>query len=508
MDESGESVTNNERLLAMSDKEQGIYTHILKYIGVFGGVQGLSIIIGVLRNKLVAVLLGPAGMGLVSLFNTMLNFISQATSFGISFSAIRTMSELYDAGKPEELNNYVKVVRSWTLFTALLGILTCLVLSQLLNHFIFDNEDHLYDILMLSPVVGMTAITGGEMAILKAIRQLRQMALVQLLAVLSMLLFSVPLFYYFGFRGIIPVFLFTSLANMLITLRCSCRLFPLAWQSNFFGEGMGMVKLGIAFTLAGIMGSAAEMIVRSYLNVCGGSDVVGLYNAAYMLCITYAGVVFSAMETDYFPRLSGVNHHVADVNKMVNQQIEVALLLVSPMLCTLIIALPLLVPLLYADTFLPLISMAQIALLAMYMRAITLSVSYVMLAKGDSIAYLSMESVYDLLLVLFVLFFYQRLGFVGTGVALVVLYFVDMLLLLLFTRYRYHIRLSKQVFLTLLMQLPIGVAAYIVARSFSDYAYWLSGILLALLSLTLTLITLHRKTKLWNALKSKFLRHG
>ena len=171
MDESGESVTNNERLLAMSDKEQGIYTHILKYIGVFGGVQGLSIIIGVLRNKLVAVLLGPAGMGLVSLFNTMLNFISQATSFGISFSAIRTMSELYDAGKPEELNNYVKVVRSWTLFTALLGILTCLVLSQLLNHFIFDNEDHLYDILMLSPVVGMTAITGGEMAILKAIRQ-------------------------------------------------------------------------------------------------------------------------------------------------------------------------------------------------------------------------------------------------------------------------------------------------------------------------------------------------
>ena len=68
---------------------------------------------------------------------------------------------------------------------------------------------------------------------------------------------------------------------LLITLRCSCRLFPLAWKSNFFGEGMGMVKLGIAFTLAGIMGSAAEMIVRSYLNVCGGSDVVGLYNAAY-----------------------------------------------------------------------------------------------------------------------------------------------------------------------------------------------------------------------------------
>ena len=45
------------------------YSHILKYTSLFGGVQMLNILIGLVRNKLVAVLLGPAGMGLVALFS-------------------------------------------------------------------------------------------------------------------------------------------------------------------------------------------------------------------------------------------------------------------------------------------------------------------------------------------------------------------------------------------------------------------------------------------------------
>lgn len=71
------------------------YTHVLKYAGIFGGVQGLNIIIGLVRNKLIALLLGPAGMGLASLFNTAINFISQATNFGISFSAVKHLSLIH-----------------------------------------------------------------------------------------------------------------------------------------------------------------------------------------------------------------------------------------------------------------------------------------------------------------------------------------------------------------------------------------------------------------------------
>ena len=100
----------------------GGYLHILKYTGLFGGVQGLNVLIGIVRNKLVAVLLGPPGcLVLFSLFNTTVRFISDSTNFGLSMSAVRNISEDYDRKDEEKLKEGITLVRSWSLLTALLG---------------------------------------------------------------------------------------------------------------------------------------------------------------------------------------------------------------------------------------------------------------------------------------------------------------------------------------------------------------------------------------------------
>ena len=130
------------------------------------------------------------------------------------------------------------------------------------------------------------------------------------------------------------------------------------------------------------------MLIRSYLNVTGDLDVLGLYNAGYMLTITYAGMVFSAMEADYYPRLSAVQHDIEATNETVNRQMKVSMLLISPMLAALIIALPLLVPMLFSPQFNPVVGMAQVAALAMYMKVLTLPVAYITLARCYSLSYL------------------------------------------------------------------------------------------------------------------------
>ena len=143
------------------------YSHILKYTGIFGGVQGLNIVIGLVRNKFVALLLGPTGMGLTSLFNSTLTFMSQATSLGISFSAVKHISGIIDSGDEAAIAHYIKVVRAWSLVTAVLGTVLCALLGPLLSDYTFSWGDHTLHFILLAPVVGMLAITGGETAILK-----------------------------------------------------------------------------------------------------------------------------------------------------------------------------------------------------------------------------------------------------------------------------------------------------------------------------------------------------
>jgi len=240
--------------------------------------------------------------------------------------------------------------------------------------------------------------------------------------------------------------------------------------------------------------------------------VVGLYNAGFMLTVTYAGMVFSAMETDYFPRLSAVNGDVAATNLTVNRQIEVSLLIVSPMLAALIIALPVLIPLLFSAKFLPMVGMAQVAVFSMYVKAVSLPVSYVTLAKGDSVGYMVLEAVYDVVLVLLIVFGYRHWGLFGTGIALSLSYLFDLLLVGAYAYLRFHYRLSTLVLQYAAIQFSLGVAVYIVTLIDNPLIYWSLGLLLCLVSLLISVYILHQKTSLWASLmkklKDRFHRHA
>ena len=298
-----------------------------------------------------------------------------------------------------------------------------------------------------------------------------------------------------------------ALSAMLLTIRHSYRLYPLQMggTKGVLGEGMGMIRLGVAFVLAGILGSGAEMLVRSYLNVAGNLDIVGLYNAGFMLTITYGGMVFSAMETDYFPRISAVSRHRKKMRDTVNRQIEVSLLIVSPMLVGLMVFMPIVIPLLFTVDFLPVVAMAQVAVFSMYVKAVSLPISYLTLARGDSLAFLLIEAVDDVLLVVFMIIGYKQWGLFGTGVALTASYVVDAIIIYFYTFLRYGYQFSTPVLQIIAIQLPIGIVAYMAAFNASTFAYWLSGSLLCLASLGISVYILRQKTSLWSKLKEKYL---
>jgi O-antigen/teichoic acid export membrane protein len=49
----------------------------------------LNIIISIVRTKLIAVFIGPAGMGIISLLNSAINIISGVSGLGIETSAVK-----------------------------------------------------------------------------------------------------------------------------------------------------------------------------------------------------------------------------------------------------------------------------------------------------------------------------------------------------------------------------------------------------------------------------------
>lgn len=497
------------RIVDMKNHSSDSYKHTLKYTSLFGGVQGLSILIGMIRNKLVALILGPAGMGLVSLYNTTITLISTATSLGMSMSGVKKVSETYeDENDSARLDDVVRLVRSLSFVTAVLGLLVCLLFSRILSMLTFGDYNHTWAFVALSPMVGMMAVITGELAIMKGARMLRQIAKVSIFNVVAALVISVPLFYYYGWDGIIPSFLLLTLSQLVFTLKFSCRCFPwhitLKW--HFVSKGKGLFKLGIAFVLAGVFGTGADFLIRLFLNNAGNLDAVGLYNAGYMMTMVYGGLVFSAMETDYFPRLSAVpTDAVVERNDVVNKQIEVSLILISPMLTVFMTFLPIILPMLFSSKFIAVLPMVQVTVLALYMRAMKLPLSYISLARGDSKSFLFLEGAYAVVVFALVSLMFVLFGLTGTGYALLLTSVLDFIMLTVYTYYKYKYVMSRGVALQAVLMLPLGIMACVASQTLHGIGYWTVGISVSVVSFSVSFFFLHKKTHLMSALKKKLL---
>ena len=176
--------------------EDTSYDHVLKYTGVFGGVQVLSMLIAAIRNKLAAMWLARAGMGFFMMFSNISAFVSSATNAGIPLSAVRNISELLETGDNREVESYVVTIRTWSLWTAFLGALVCVLLAPAISFFAFDGSlEYAMHVALLAPMVFATAVTNGEISILKGTRKLKRVAVITAVSALFTLVSVLPFFY-------------------------------------------------------------------------------------------------------------------------------------------------------------------------------------------------------------------------------------------------------------------------------------------------------------------------
>lgn len=490
----------------MKENANRQYRQIVKYIGYFGGVQGLNILAALVRNKVVAVLLGPIGLGLISLYNTAVKLIGDTTNLGIPVSSVRYLSECQE--EPDRCR-MVATVRLWSLLTAALGAVVCCVLVPFFRLFYFSTEMRFAEFLWLVPVVALTAVTAGELSILKGLQRMHEVATQSVVNAMLSLVVTLPLFWLLGNEGILPALVAAAVAASVTVLWFSLRVYPYRLPRSFrqaISAGGGMVRLGVAFVIAGAMGSGVEFAVRAFIANSGTLADVGLYNAGYVVTVTYASIVFMSMETEYFPRLSAVNHDEEACNATINRQIEVSVLLLAPLLVAFMLLLPFVIHVLYSSMFLPALGMIRFGVVAMLLRAVMLPMEYMSLAKGRPWIYLLTEGVYDIAAVGAVVAGYSLWGIDGAGAGLLVAAVFNCVIDFVACRHYYRYRIAKKSVKMFSVQILPLIASYFVSVFCTGALQWVLGVALFGMSAAISYRVLERESGLMTAIINKFKR--
>lgn len=420
--------------------------NIAKYILAFGSVQGLNIAIGVVRTKLVALLLGPNGMGIMSLYNSAVQMVQSISYLGLDKSGVPSISKAYETGKTEDLLASVKMVRSLFMMAALLALTIGLVFCWLFSLIVFSDTSHTLHFIALTPAAPMLIIISGEIVILKTTRQLKRVALLYLLTMMVSLICSVILFYLFGAKAIIPSIVITAFAQLIVTMVYSYKRYrpQISLSKETIKQGRPLITMGVVFTISALMVSGSEFIIRSFLYSQANETVVGLYNTAYLIAYTYAGTIFAAFDSEYYPRLSqiGLENKTLMV-QTIRRQIRVSLSLAVPMAVCMYFLLPVIVPLLFSDLFVSAVPMAQIVLFCMVFRAISLPIGYIPLAINDQKTFMTIEIFSAVCVLGGVIVGYNYMELIGCGYGLLAANMLEVIFYLIICQIKYGINIFK-----------------------------------------------------------------
>jgi O-antigen/teichoic acid export membrane protein len=425
------------------------YKKSFKTTSLFGGVQLYNIIISVVRSKFVALILGPLGMGYTGLYSSTLDFIASITEFGLGTSAVRDISIANAENNKKRISLVISVFRRLVWITGLVGLLVCVVLSPILSQLTFGSKDFAIGFIVLSCTLLFRQLTSGQFALLQGMRKYNYLAKANLAGSTLGLLVTIPLYYIWRIKAIVPVLVITAIVSFILSCYYSRKVGSYHEKVKFQDikkEGKCMLTMGFFLSLSSILSFAVSYIVRIYVNYKGNVTDVGYFSAGFSIVNAYVGLVFIAMGQDYFPKLSGANRDEEDIfNHLVNDQIHISLVLLAPIIAAFLIFIRFVIVILYSKQFLPIEAMLYFSIFAIIFKAPSWALGFIFLAKGDSKIFFVNETVSLVYNLFFNIICYDVWGLTGLGISYLFLYFVYLCQNIIVCHYKYNFRFESSV---------------------------------------------------------------
>lgn len=480
----------------MASRTSNSYRNIFKATSLFGGVQFYQILIRIIRSKFVAVLLGPEGIGIVGLLQSGTQLIQSFTNMGLASSAVRDVSEANGTGDNQRISRTVCVVRKLVWFTGILGLLVTAFCSPILSKMSFGNYDYTIPFIVLSITLLIDQLSAGQMVVLQGLRKLKELAKCSSYGTTLGLFISVPIYYWLGIEGIVPTLVLSSFCSLFLSWLFSRKIKiekVNVTPKAAIREGRQMLTMGISMSLNGIFGTATAYIIRIFIQDSAGIEMVGLYQAGVIIISTYVGLIFSAIGTDYYPRLAAINQDNAKCSEAVSQQGEIATMILGPMLTVCIVFMPFMLTLLYSSQFVEANEYVSWACLGMMLRLAAWVISFLFVAKAESKLFIVNEGLACIYTVLFSIVGFKYWGLQGIGMAFALEYLVYFIQVYAIAKKRYNLKLSIDFVKTYAIQLLCVVLCLCVVLSTEGIIKYILGTAVIIISSVLALVGMNKK---------------
>jgi O-antigen/teichoic acid export membrane protein len=392
-----------------------------------GIANGVQLLVGIVSNKVVAVIIGPSGIAFVAHFNNLIQMVSGFVAMGMPVAVTKYVAEY---GEDEEAQ---KRLFGTAFYLSMASLVICISFI-LVQHFyflgkIFKGEQYQRLFLISAPVFICFVFNGLITSLINGRKKFQLLAITNIISSLIGAAIMCIGVYYWGVIGACYATLLNALAMFIVyTLFIYCDKIVITFKyfTSFDPLYIRNLLKYFLMALSGIYASYMIFEIRGYLIKQFSLDDAGYWQAIVRISDHYLAFITSTLGIYYLPRLSEIKD-----DKEIKRELYKGFIFILPIVVFSSVVIYFLrdfiIYLLFAPSFYPMRDLFLFQMLGNVLKIASWLLSYLMLAKAMTRLFIVTEIVFSSSFLLLTIILTDNFGLVGVTYS----YFVNYLIYLI-----------------------------------------------------------------------------
>jgi len=326
---------------------------IIKSISRLSISSILNIVTSIVKSKILAVVAGPAGVGIYSQFVNLSALTTSVMPIG-SIGLVNYTSNYYEKNRVTELGIIIGYFLKRNIIISIVIGLVMIFFADSLSYLLFSDSGFKNLIILFSLFIPLNLLLSFTDIYLKGIRKLNVYVLFLSLNSITSTIITILLIYLYSVKGAIYGLIISIALNLVIGLFI-LKKNKLVIKLSFKGKIDNKVKkniyaLGLGSIVTLISQNLTILTIKAILADESGLDSVGIFQSVYSISAAYFGIFFALMGSYSIPKISTLES-LSDLINELNTTVRFLLLVYTPIILSIFVLRIIVISLLYSSKF-------------------------------------------------------------------------------------------------------------------------------------------------------------
>ena len=425
--------------------------HLVKSASLIGFTELVMVVVSIVRNKYLAVTIGPEGFGILSILSSFFGFMAIFAGVWLATPTMKYISEYNSNNDKESVQKVFDFSFVIVFFAATVLTILFFVCAKIIkNEFLSPDVVFLHYALFAASYIS-TSLTSVFRSLFQALKLVKKVVIIRIISNIFNLITVVILVFFFNLTGFFINILVSSVFLLFLFWRDGKKIVKIRLIKLKFKEQISkkILSFGGVNIFLGFINLLSEYLRRMIIIIYTNMSVLGLFQASFGLT-KYLGIISIGSHFYYGPNMAE-KLSIFSRNKVLNDYLRINLL--SGILFSVVAILfgKIAINILYTKDFLPLADIFYIFVIAQFIASVQLAFQAIIVGMARLKIHSLTTTIAHVLLVVIPLLLIKKYGLWAIGFGAVIAGLVNISISFIYLKTKIEIKLKRDNIILILM---------------------------------------------------------